>query len=336
MKIQDVAKKANVGVGTVSRVLNNNGYVSEKTRKKVEAAIEELQYTPNELARNLYHKKTNTIAVIVPDISNPFYSSLVNEIEQYLRMQGYKTLLCNTVGEKTNEALYLNMLERNMVDGVLTATHSLDGKKYERISGPVVSFDTPILCEKIPVITVNHQEGGKMAAQELLKAGCKHVLQFRDDVSKKFPYFSRHEEFEQVINQSGGICENYITKWDCFEDDYYERLVRECVEQYPEIDGIFATDMLAAIYMKVVQEKGKRIPEDIKVIAYDGTWLKNAVYPTLTYVKQPISDIAKVGVDVLMKMIQGESIQEKEIQLPVSLKTGMTTGHRREKGKENE
>lgn len=118
MKIQDVAKKANVGVGTVSRVLNNNGYVSEKTRKKVEAAIEELQYTPNELARNLYHKKTNTIAVIVPDISNPFYSSLVNEIEQYLRMQGYKTLLCNTVGEKTNEALYLNMLERNMVDGV--------------------------------------------------------------------------------------------------------------------------------------------------------------------------------------------------------------------------
>lgn len=125
MKIQDVAKKANVGVGTVSRVLNNNRYVSEKTRKKVEAAIEELQYTPNELARNLYHKKTNTIAVIVPDISNPFYSSLVNEIEQYLRMQGYKTLLCNTVGEKTNEALYLNMLERNMVDGVLTSNQSI-------------------------------------------------------------------------------------------------------------------------------------------------------------------------------------------------------------------
>ena len=87
MKIQDVAKRANVGVGTVSRVLNNNGYVSEKTRVKVEQAIQELQYTPNELARNLYHNKTETIAVIVPDAANPFYASLINEIEKNLRMQ---------------------------------------------------------------------------------------------------------------------------------------------------------------------------------------------------------------------------------------------------------
>ena len=89
MKIQDVAKRANVGVGTVSRVLNNNGYVSEKTRVKVEQAIQELQYTPNELARNLYHNKTETIAVIVPDAANPFYASLINEIEKN-RISVYK------------------------------------------------------------------------------------------------------------------------------------------------------------------------------------------------------------------------------------------------------
>lgn len=93
MRIQDVAQKANVGVGTVSRVLNGSGYVSKDTEEKVLQAIEELNYTPNELARNPLRKKTSTIAVIVPDISNPFYSSLVNVIEKDLRIRGYKTLL---------------------------------------------------------------------------------------------------------------------------------------------------------------------------------------------------------------------------------------------------
>lgn len=325
MKIQDVARKANVGVGTVSRVLNKNGYVSDKTREKVEKAIRELQYTPNELARNLYHNKTNTIAVILPDASNPFYASLVNEIEKALRVQGYKTMLCNTVGEKTNEELYLNMLQRNMVDGILTGTHTLDNWKYAEIAGPIVSFDTPPLSETTPVVTVDHGTGGRRAAELLLESGCRHVVQFRDNVFDSFPFFERHREFEKTIREAGAMCENYIMERDCFTEDFYERIVEDCFRKYPDVDGIFGTDMPAAFSLKRALMMGKRVPEDIRIVSFDGTYLINSIYPTLTCVRQPIRDIAKAGVDQLIRMIKGERPVNKEIKLPVTIDIGMTT-----------
>lgn len=325
MKIQDVAKKANVGVGTVSRVLNNNGYVSVKTREKVEKAIRELQYTPNELARNLFRNKTDTIAVIVPDVANPFYGSLVNEIEKYLRMQGYKTMLCNTVGERTNEEVYLQMLQRNMVDGILTCTHTLDSGKYAEITGAVVSFDTPPLSGRSPVVTVDHKEGGRMAAELLLECGCRHIVQFHDNILQNFPFFERHIEFERIIKEAGVECHSYILEQDCFTEEFYADSVDACIARYPDTDGVFATDMLASYYMKRAMESGLKIPEDLNIVSYDGTYLRNLVCPTLTCVKQPIPDLAKAGVDLLMRMIREEKPVEKEIKLPVKIEMGMTT-----------
>nr|WP_294490968.1 LacI family DNA-binding transcriptional regulator [uncultured Mediterraneibacter sp.] len=325
MKIQDVARKANVGVGTVSRVINNNGYVSEKTREKVERAIRELQYTPNELARNLYHNKTNTVAVIVPDISNPFYASLVNEIEMNLRRKGYKTMLCNTVGEQTNEELYLSMLQRNMVDGILTASHSLDSKKYAGITGPVVSFDTAPLSDRIPVITVDHREGGRMAARLLLESGCKHIVQFHDNMFDKFPFFERHQEFEKTVREAGAEYVSYIMERDCFTEDFYGRIVDNWFDKYPQTDGVFGTDMLAAFCLKKALSKGMHVPDDLKIVSYDGTLLANMVYPTLTCIRQPVPEIAKAGVEQLMKIIKDGKADRKVIKLPVTIERGMTT-----------
>ncbi len=325
MKIQDVAKKANVGVGTVSRVLNNNGYVSEKTRIKVEEAIRELQYTPNELARNLYHNKNNTIAVILPDAANPFYASLVNEIEKNLRKKGYKTMLCNTVGEQTNEELYLSMLQRNMVDGILTGTHCLDNWKYAEITGPIVSFDTPPLSANTPVITVDHRAGGRMAAKLLLDSGCRHIVQFHDNIFEGFPFFERHQEFERIVREAGVKCDSYIMDRDCFTEDFYENIADDCFRKYPDADGIFGTDMPVAFCMKKALSMGKRVPEDIKFVSFDGTYLINSIYPTLTCIRQPISEIAKAGVEQLMKLINGEDPVEQEIRLPVTAEIGMTT-----------
>lgn len=325
MRIQDVAKRANVGVGTVSRVINESGYVSPETRQKVLRIIEEMNYMPNELARNLFHKSTHTIAVIVPDISNPFYATMVNEIEKELRKNGYKTLLCNTSGEKTNEQTYLDMLQRNMVDGILTGTHSLNSKLYEAINGPVVAFDTPILAEGIPVITVNHREGGRLAAQALLDAGCRHVVQFRDAVSKKFPYFERHEEFYRVMEENHVPCENFLTDWDQFDPNYYKKIVSECLKKYPDVDGFFGTDSIALYCAKWAQQEGKRIPQDVKIVAYDGTYILDSYYPTITSVVQPIDQLAQAGVNLLLSIINGEKPESMEIKLEVKLSHAMST-----------
>lgn len=325
MRIQDVAKKANVGVGTVSRVLNNNGYVSDKTRKRVEKAIQELQYTPNELARNLFRNRTNTIAVIVPDIANPFYGSLVNEIEKNLRMREYKTMLCNTVGEQTNEEVYLQMLQRNMVDGILTCTHTLDNSRYADITGAVVSFDTPPLSESSPVVTVDHKAGGRMAAELLLGCGCRHIVQFHDNFLKNFPFFDRHIEFERIVRAAGVECHSFILEQDCFTEEFFAKSVDECFEKYPDTDGVFATDMLASCYMKKAMKAGMKIPEEVSIVSYDGTYLKDFIFPTLTCIKQPVREIAETGVNLLMGMIHGERPVNKKIILPVRLEMGMTT-----------
>ena len=114
--IRDVAKQAGVGVGTVSRALNGTGYVSPDTKKKIEKAAEKLGYTPNELARNLYRNRTGIVGVMVPDLDHPFFSCLAKHIEMELYRQGYKTMICNTIGISDRERDYLDMLDRNIVD----------------------------------------------------------------------------------------------------------------------------------------------------------------------------------------------------------------------------
>ena len=115
--IRDVARKAQVGVGTVSRYLNESGYVSKESREKIEKAISELDYQPNELARNLYHNRSGIIGLIVPDLEYPLFSKLSKYIEISLYEKNYKTMICNTVGVSNREKEYLSLLERNEVDG---------------------------------------------------------------------------------------------------------------------------------------------------------------------------------------------------------------------------
>jgi len=128
--IRDVAKQAGVGVGTVSRALNGTGHVSPETKKKIEDAASKLGYTPNELARNLFRNRTGIIGLIVPDLHHSFFSCFAKYVEMELYKQGYKTMICNSIGISDREKEYLDMLERNMVDGIITAAHSLDGEEY--------------------------------------------------------------------------------------------------------------------------------------------------------------------------------------------------------------
>ena len=145
--IKDVAQKAGVGVGTVSRVLNNSGYVSDETREKIEEAMKNLQYTPNELARNLYHKKSGIIAVLVPTVEIPFFAELVHDIEAELYNEGFKIMLCNTDKAHNAELEYLDMLNRHIVDGVITGVHSLDVEEYKKIKNQ--SLHLTVIWEKI-------------------------------------------------------------------------------------------------------------------------------------------------------------------------------------------
>src|SRR5471030_2413619 len=128
--IKDVAEVAGITVTTVSRVLNNRGYISEKTRKKVYDAMQQLNYRPNEMARSLLRKKSNLIGLIIPTVAHPFFSELTNYIEYYAYKLGYKILLCNSYQDSVKEKEYIMMLKSNQVDGIIMASHTLEIDEY--------------------------------------------------------------------------------------------------------------------------------------------------------------------------------------------------------------
>ena len=334
--ITDVARLAQVGTSTVSRVLSGKGYVSKSTRQRVLEAVEALHYVPNELARNLLQNRTSIIAVIVPDVSNYFFSALVNELECHLRKQGYKTMLCNSLGSQTNEEAYLNMLACNMVDGVitcsnLTCSNLLDGAYYTRITRPVVSLDS-VLSPDIPMVCADHRTGGQAAASMLIRAGCRHILQFRDSVSDRlkgnpqsagvsledFPYTQRHVEFQKTV-EAAGVRYSEIVLGDAVHMDTLRQYAREAFALYPDADGVMATDVIALQYAHSAMAHGKRIPEDVKIVAYDGTDLVRLFYPEVCAIVQPVGEIAKTAVELLLRQIEGKPILNKRVVLPVSV-----------------
>lgn len=322
--IKDVAQRACVGVGTVSRMLNDSGYVAEETRKKIEIAMKELNYTPNELARNLYHKRTGIIAVLVPNVSNPFFMEFVDYVEAKLYEAGFKMMLCNTVKARNAELEYLDMLNRHIVDGVITGVHSLDVEEYKKIHKPIVALDR-YLGDHIPVVAVNHKEGGRLAAETLISNGCKKILHFRGSTAVESPYHERHYEFERIMDQNHVETYSYELEWNRFDSEYYREAVEDVFSRNIEFDGVFAVDGLAIECMNETIRRHMKVPRDVKFVAYDGTFITEMVEPKLTAVVQPIEGLAVESVRLLTDLIGGKEYQNKEIMLGVQLKKGNTT-----------
>ena len=322
--IKDVAKRAGVGVGTVSRMLNDSGYVAEETREKIEVAMRELNYTPNELARNLYHKRSGIIAVLVPNVSNPFFTEFVDYAEAELYEAGYKMMICNTVKERNAELEYLDMLNRHIVDGVITGVHSLDVEEYRKIHKPIVALDR-YLGEHIPVVAVNHKEGGRLAAETLIRNGCKKVLHFMGSTAVESPYHERHYEFERIMKANHIKTYTYELEWNRFDSEYHREAVQDVFAKGIEFDGVFGVDGLAIECMNESIRRHLKVPRDVKFVSYDGTFITELVEPKMTFVVQPIEGLAKESVRLLCNLIGGKEYNNKEVVLGVQLRKGNTT-----------
>lgn len=331
VSIQDVAKKAGVSVATVSRVMNNKKNISQKTREQVLSAMKELDYQPNEIARNLFYKKTDIIGVIIPDIGHPFYSNLVREIEIRLYSLGYKIMLCSTSLVPLREKEYIDMLRRHMVDGIIICTHSLDvedslggGVDYHHLSIPLVSINR-VIGKNIATVYSDHRRGGELAAKKLLDNGCRQILQIFGERHIVSHSDDRHTEFARCISQSDAELINYRMENDTFDFAEYSQLAARLLKQYPQIDGVFATDLIAAAFIHEAKKIGRSIPEDLKIIGIDGTVIAKVVSPVLTCVRQDIQQLASKSVEALMTQINHKTLNSNEILVDISLEEGETT-----------
>lgn len=324
-KIEDVAKLAGVSPTTVSRVLNNRGYISEKTRKKVHDSMEQLNYYPNEIARSLFIKKTYLIGLIFPSTGNPFYGQLIFHLENICSSLGYKVLLCNSQNREDKERNYLKMLQMNQVDGIIAGAHNRGIEEYEIPKLPVVGIDR-YLSSKTPVVSSDNYEGGKLATQLLIDKGCKQIIHINGPQYLETPANLRRNAYEDVMraNNLKPLTYEFPLK---STDEIVINIVKQILDDHPQVDAIFASDDLIA--SKVLREARKRnitISQDLKVIGYDGTETTRMLLPELSTVEQPIKEIAEKAVEIIIKQINGE---EEDIQLenilPVKLIDSETT-----------
>ncbi len=315
VKLEDVAKLAGVSPTTVSRVLNNRGYISEKTRKKVEDAIKELNYYPNDIARSLFKKRTNFIGLILPTINNPFFSELALYIENICSNYGFKVILCNSLGQLEKEKSYAEMLIRHQVDGMIVCSYNRGIEAYKNPKLPIVAIDH-YLSPTIPVIGSDNYEGGRLAVQHLIDVGCKSIIHINGPFDLETPTQNRRKAYEDLVEKPITYELNNL-----FNEEATAATIRQIFNDYPETDGIFASDdLIAATCLKVAQELNIDVPKQLKVVGYDGTQTVSSLLPQLTTIRQPIEDIAKTAVIKLNEIIE-ETQNDKmmEIILPVQL-----------------
>ncbi|MFB5660406.1 LacI family DNA-binding transcriptional regulator [Alteribacillus sp. HJP-4] len=317
VKLGDVAKAAGVSPTTVSRVLNNRGYIGKKTRQKVKKAMEQLNYYPNEIARSLYINKTFLIGLIFPTTSNPFYGQLIFHLENMCESLGYKVLLCNSQGRADKERDYLEMLKRHQVDGIIAGAHNTGVKEYDHAGLPLVGLDRN-LSKKIPVVSSDNYDGGRQATELLIQKGCKRVIHINGPILLDTPANLRRFAYEDVMKKNRLMPVTYEIK-----DDIIPRIF----DENEDMDGIFASDdFIAARVMEEAKNRGIRIPQEVKVVGYDGTDTTRILCPELTTVQQPIKEMAASVIDVLMKQIHEEADDiEAETILPVKLLESETT-----------
>jgi LacI family sucrose operon transcriptional repressor len=320
--IKDVAKAAGVTVTTVSRVLNNRGYISEATRKKVYDAMDELNYQPNEIARSLFRKKSNFIGLIVPNVSHPFFAELTNHIEYYAYEAGYKVLICNSYQDSVKERDYVEMLKRNQVDGIIIGSHTLETSDYISRDLPIVAIDRN-LSEGVPFITSDNYRGGLLATNLLIDKGCRKLAHISGPLEVNTPANKRYQAFIDVVSERKV---DYIirqAKLDIFES--YEKLAYQLFNEHPDIDGIFASsDMIAASIIHAANVVGINIPKDLKLIGYDNISLAALIVPPLTTIKQPIKEMAELLVNTLVSHMDNKETAIENI-LPISLVERKTT-----------
>lgn len=312
--IRDVAKLAGVSPATVSRVMNGTANVDSEKKQRVEKAIMETGFKPNEVARSLFKKSSKIIGMIVPNIENPFFNELAKAVEEESYKRGYRVTLCSSNNDLEKEKKNLNLLSRMNADGIILMTNQDKMKaEVEKCRIPVVMIDRQIDEDGgAACVQSDHYLGGRMAAEHLLKCGCRHIVQM-DGPQKFSSARARHQGYRDVCKERGIKADTVECQYD-YEDGLIK--ATELIERFPDVDGIIAAnDMVAISVYKVLKKKGYKVPEDIQLIGFDNISLSWLMTPELTTIAQPIGKMGAAAVNVLLDCVEGNPVSQQVFEV---------------------
>ncbi|MBN1122288.1 MAG: LacI family DNA-binding transcriptional regulator [Anaerolineae bacterium] len=307
--IRDVAKRAGVAPITVSRVVNNSGYVSDKTRIRVEQAIEELGYIPNMLGPSLRFKQTNTLALILTDITNPFWTTVARGAEDAASESQYNLILCNTDESEEKQNQYTQMLLRRQTDGILLVPASSTPQAVEllqRQKVPTVILDRRVPGVEIDEVRSDSEVGGYLATRHLVEMEHRHValLTGPENVSTAK---DRADGFCRALNEFHLGCPPEFIQWGKFTQESGYEATKRLLQFDPRPTALVAGNNFIAIgAMTALNEAGYRVPEDMAIVAFDDLPVALTIEPFFTVVVQPAYEMGYQATQLLISRLAGE------------------------------
>ena len=322
--IIDVAKAAGVGIATVSRVINNSGYVKTETRQKIEKVIAEIGYVPNEIARSMTLQKNNIVAFILPNSTHLFFGELLYYVEEELFNQGYKMMVCNSSMQQEKDIAYIDLLKKNRVDAIILLTNN-DVESHLNKRLPIVSFDRKF--EGVPYVASDNYAGGVMAAEHLVKMGAKHLMFIGDDAqgvhSKVQTEVSKRRIgfFDECKRR--GITDVTNVEYPLGNYIYIPDYIHQIIKTKKQVDGIFCvSDVAAAEVIRNLEKNGRRVPEDVRVIGFDGGRSNVNLGKRITSIGQSPKLIAEAIAEIIQNLYTKQTV--KSIVVPVYFQEGDT------------
>jgi LacI family transcriptional regulator len=321
--IYDVAREANVSMATVSRVVNNNPNVKPQTRKKVFEAIEKLGYRPNAVARGLASKKTTTVGVVIPDISNLNFAEVARGIEDIATMYHYNIILCNADKKKEKEIRVINTLLEKQVDGLLFMGGTITEEHLQAFNTsnvPIVLCATSSGNESIPYVDIDHERAAMDAVSLLIEQGHRKIGMISGPLEDPTTGYARYNGYKKTLEANGiAFREDYVRIGNYRYDSGLE-VMKYFLELDDRPTAIFAaTDEMAIGAIHTILDAGLKVPEDISVISVDNTRMASMVRPQLTAVAQPMYDIGAVSMRLLTKLMNKEEVESTKVILPHEL-----------------
>jgi LacI family transcriptional regulator len=320
--LRDVARHAGVSVTTVSNVVRGWPYIAEETRLKVERAIEELGYVPHPIATWLRRGYTRTIGFVVPDVTSPHFAALVETVEDIAREHGYSVLVLNTHEDELREAEAVRLLNSGLGDGILlvqTANALQNGTLLRDVTIPVVAIDRVRNTFNGPFCNVDNFAVTRLAMQHLYDLGHRRIAHLVGPASALSAQ-DRAESYRQFVRQAG-LDYKYLStnpsQW-CSDEGY--RAMHELLDEPVRPTAVFVSnDRMAIGAIHAALERGLRVPEDLSLVGVDDIELSRHITPPLTTVRQPLEDMARIGIEMLLKLIRGESLEQTHVSLAPSL-----------------
>jgi DNA-binding LacI/PurR family transcriptional regulator len=306
--IDEVAKRAGVSKTTVSRILNNKlDHAKEETVKRVLDVIKELDYRPNALAKGLKSMRTNVIGIVLSNLKNPFWSTVLEGVEDACRDSGYNLMICNSDEDAKKEEQYIREFQMRQVDGIVINPTVQNPDLYQKLAAskyPLVVINRTIPDLDVHSVVVNNVKGASMAVNHLFKNGRKKIAIFVYKNAFVSTWKERVEGYCSALLENGYSSEDFRIQETELQTGKVKEAVIRYLREHPDTDAIFSTNnMITLEVMEAVKELNLRIPDEMAILGYDETVWSKHLAPPLTTIYQPGYEMGQLATEMLIKSI---------------------------------